>query len=104
MGPVPWIVNAEIYPTPLRTAAAGVATMGNWGGNALVSQLFPTLMGSAIGAGGTFFLVDLCILGSLIFVHRKVPETKGLTLEEIEDLAVGSHTKGSFYAEMCSPL
>jgi SP family myo-inositol transporter-like MFS transporter 13 len=85
MGPVPWIVNSEIYPLQKRTVAAGLATMANWGSNALVSQTFPILMGS-IGTGGTFLIIAALAGLSLLFVLKVVPETKGLSLEEMDEL------------------
>lgn len=83
MGPIPWVMNSEIYPTNLRTAAAGAAAMMNWLFNALMSFAFPPLMGS-IGMGWTFSIVTVFVCLSIAFVFLFVPETKGKTLEEIE--------------------
>lgn len=84
MGPVPWVVNSEIYPLHLRSAAAGAAAMTNWLSNAAVAQCFPLMM-QHLGAGSTFAIVAVFVLASFGFVHRCVPETKGRSLEEIED-------------------
>ncbi|CUE72530.1 sugar transporter, putative [Bodo saltans] len=83
LGAMPWVVMSEIYPTNVRSTASGVATMANWASNALVSQCFPLLVGS-IGVGPTFGIVAGIEVVGLIVVTKFVPETKGLTLEEID--------------------
>ncbi|KEG11143.1 sugar transporter [Trypanosoma grayi] len=85
LGTMPWVVIGEIFPNHLRTSAASVATMCNWASNAVVSQVFPLLMGS-VGVGGTFSVVCGCIALSAIFIQFFVVETRGLTLEKIEEL------------------
>nr|AJP61932.1 myo-inositol/H symporter 1 [Herpetomonas muscarum] len=85
IGCIPWVMMGEIFPTHLRTSAASVATMANWGANVLVSQVFPILLG-AIGVGGTFaIIVGLLALG-LVFLWFFAVETKGLTLEQVDNL------------------
>ena len=83
MGPIPWIINGELYPNRLRSSAASLATMSNWASNALVSQLFPMMMGW-IGPGGTFAIVSVFVVAAVVFVYGCVPETKMLTLEQID--------------------
>jgi len=83
MGPVPWIIISEIFPTKLRGRAMSVAVLVIWVSCYLVSQTFPMLV-DAIGNAKTFWIYALCSFGGLIFVALVVPETKGKTLEEIE--------------------
>lgn len=83
IGAVPWVVMAEIFPTQLRSSACAVATMSNWLSNAIVSQVFPLLVGS-IGIGPTFGIITGIELVAFVFVFFVVPETNQLTLEEIE--------------------
>lgn len=83
MGPVPWIVISEIFPTKIRGQAMSVATLVLWASCYIVSQTFPMLV-DAIGNAKTFGIYALCSLAGLIFVVAMVPETKGKTLEEIE--------------------
>ncbi|PWV10416.1 putative sugar transporter [Trypanosoma cruzi] len=83
LGAMPWVVMGEIFPNHLRSTAASLATMCNWASNALVSQVFPILMGS-IGVGGTFSVICGCIAFAAVFIQLFVVETKGLTLEEID--------------------
>jgi sugar porter (SP) family MFS transporter len=88
LGPVFWLLIAEIYPLKIRGAAMSVATMANWGANFIVTISFLTLL-NAVGGVGTFFLFGFLTLVALTYFWRKVPETKGRSLQEIErDLAV----------------
>jgi sugar porter (SP) family MFS transporter len=83
MGPIVWLMISEIYPTRVRARAIGIATASNWGANFLVTLMFPTLR-QTLGSGPTFWLFAVCGVIALVFVWRRVPETKGKTLEEIE--------------------
>jgi SP family arabinose:H+ symporter-like MFS transporter len=83
MGPIPWIVNAEIFPTKLRGRAMSVAIFCLWLADWIVTQTFPMLRES-IGPSNTFCVYAVCSLASTVFVIAMVPETKGRTLEEIE--------------------
>jgi sugar porter (SP) family MFS transporter len=92
LGPVFWLLIAEIYPLKIRGAAMSVATMANWGANFVVTISFLTLL-NAVGGVGTFFLFGFLTLVALTYFWRKVPETKGRSLQEIErDLAVDPGT------------
>ena len=84
LGPVFWLLISEIYPLSVRGSAMGVVTVANWGANLLVSLTFPVLT-DGVGTSATFWLFGLCSLLGLLFVYRYVPETKGRTLEAIED-------------------
>jgi sugar porter (SP) family MFS transporter len=83
MGPIVWLMISEIYPTRVRARAIGIATASNWGANFLVTLSFPTLR-QTLGSGPTFWLFAVFGVVALVFVWRRVPETKGRTLEEIE--------------------
>jgi SP family arabinose:H+ symporter-like MFS transporter len=83
MGPIPWIVNSEIFPTKLRARAMSVAILCLWTADWIVTQTFPMLRQS-IGPARTFWVYAFCSLLSTLFVLTMVPETKGRTLEEIE--------------------
>jgi SP family arabinose:H+ symporter-like MFS transporter len=83
MGPIPWIVNSEIFPTKLRGRAMSVAVFCLWLADWVVTQTFPMLR-EAIGPAATFWAYAGCSLLSLVFVVVAVPETRGRTLEEIE--------------------
>jgi SP family arabinose:H+ symporter-like MFS transporter len=83
MGPIPWIVASEVFPTKLRGRAMSLAIFALWLADFGVTQTFPWLLESA-GLGRTFWFYAACSLTSTVFVLVVVPETKGRTLEEIE--------------------
>ncbi|NYD40519.1 sugar porter family MFS transporter [Nocardioides panaciterrulae] len=83
LGPVFWLMIAEIFPIGVRSAAMSVSTVANWGANFLVAATFLTLSG-AITRQGTFLLyAGIAVVAFLVFAAR-VPETKGRSLEEIQ--------------------
>jgi len=88
LGPVFWLLIAEIYPLRIRGAAMSVATMANWGANFVVTISFLTLL-NAIDGAGVFFLFGFLTLMALAYFWRKVPETKGRSLQEIEQQLTG---------------
>ncbi len=84
LGPIGWLLNSEIYPLHIRGKAMGVATCANWVSNFIVTATFLNLI-NIFGKAGTFWLYGgIGILG-IFFIWRLVPETKGKSLEEIED-------------------
>ncbi|ASK31458.1 arabinose-proton symporter [Chryseobacterium sp. T16E-39] len=84
LGPLAFVVIAEIFPTKARGTAMSVATFFLWLAVFLVSQTFPVLIGS-IGNAYTFWLYMVIAVIAFLFIWKKVPETKGKTLEEIEE-------------------
>ena len=83
LGPVFWLLIAEIFPLALRGRAMSLATVANWGFNLVVSATFLNLVG-AFGSAGAFLMYGLLTLVALAFVAATVPETKGRSLEQIE--------------------
>lgn len=83
-GPIPWLMMTEIFPLSIRGRAVSIATMTSWGCNLIVSFTFLTLLQS-IGPSYTFWLYALVGALGIIFVWKLVPETKGKSLEEIEE-------------------
>ncbi|XP_024526669.1 inositol transporter 1 isoform X1 [Selaginella moellendorffii] len=90
MGPVPWAVNSEIYPLKYRGVCGGIAATANWVSNLIVAQSFLSLT-KAIGTSWTFLLFGGISVAALLFVFFWVPETKGLSFEEIERLWQGEN-------------
>ncbi|MTK64949.1 MAG: sugar porter family MFS transporter [Methanobacterium sp.] len=88
LGPIFWLMIAEIYPLKIRGRAMSVVTMINWATNLVVAITFLTII-ELLGASGTFWLYGVIAVLSLIFVYYRVPETKGKSLEEIERLCLG---------------
>ncbi|CAK4085127.1 unnamed protein product [Aphanomyces euteiches] len=83
MGPMPWTINSEIYPLPVRSAAISMATAVNWLSNLIISLTFLSLI-EATSTYTTFWIYSGVALLGWFFLMRFLPETKGLTLEEIE--------------------
>jgi sugar porter (SP) family MFS transporter len=85
LGPVVWTVINEIFPAQVRSRGVALATAVNWGSAFLVSQFFLSLV-NVLGSSWTFWLLTLfCALG-WIWIFMRVPETRGLTLEKIQDM------------------
>lgn len=83
LGPVFWLLIAEIFPQAGRAAGASVSAAANWFWSFVVGFGFLPVAG-AIGQPATFWIfAGACLLG-LLFVARFVPETKGRDLQEIE--------------------
>ena len=83
LGPVFWLLIAEIFPLAFRGRGMSVASVANWGANLIVALVFLDLM-RAIGAGGTFLLFAMLTALAVAFTWQLVPETRGRSLEEIE--------------------
>jgi len=83
LAPVTWVVLSEIFPNRIRGAAMAVATVSLWLASFLLTYTFP-LLNNAFGAHGTFWLYGIICVAGLTFIYKKLPETKGKTLEEIE--------------------
>ncbi|KAJ0549479.1 putative major facilitator, sugar transporter, major facilitator superfamily [Helianthus annuus] len=82
-GPIGWLMISEIFPLRLRGRGLSIAVLVNFGANALVAFAFSPLQ-TLLGAGPLFFIFGGIAVASLVFIFFIVPETKGLTLEEIE--------------------
>ena len=85
MGPVVWTVINEIFPGHIRGRAVAIATAFNWASAFIVSQVFLSLIG-AIGNSFTFWLFALFCGVGWAFVFYRVPETKGRSLEQIQQI------------------
>jgi SP family galactose:H+ symporter-like MFS transporter len=83
LGPVFWLLIAEIFPLAQRGRAMSLATVANWGFNLIVSATFLNLVG-AFGSAGAFLVYAVLSLSALAFIALLVPETKGRSLEQIE--------------------
>lgn len=83
-GPVIWVLLSEIYPTKVRGRAMSVATLSVWVGTAVIGQVVPWML-DTLSPAGTFFIFALCCL-PVPLILKSVPETKGMTLEDIESV------------------
>lgn len=83
MGPVPWTLSSEIYPEEYRGICGGMSATVCWVSNLVVSQSFLSIV-EAIGIGSTFLILAAISVLAFVFVLIYVPETKGLTFDEVE--------------------
>ena len=92
MGPVVWVVLSEMFPNKIRSVAMSVAVAAQWAANYVVSQFFPIVTGSDLNNNsfwnGSFvyyiFIGFIAVI--IIFTYRYLPETKGKSLEELEEV------------------
>jgi SP family xylose:H+ symportor-like MFS transporter len=89
VGPVTWVLLSEIYPTRHRGRAMAIATFCLWTANYIISQTFPMMdknewLVAKFNHGFPFLLYGVFSVIAVMFVWRRVPETKGQSLEEIE--------------------
>ena len=84
LGPVTWVLIAEIFPNRVRAVAVATCTFALWAGSFSLTYSFP-LLNSALGSYGTFWIyAAICAAGFMFFISR-LPETKGKSLEELEN-------------------
>jgi len=83
-GPVVWVYQSEIFPLRYRAKGTSAATVSNWVWNAVVSKIAPLIL-AKISYYTYIVWAGFCVIMA-IFTIFCVPETKGLTLEQIEVL------------------
>ena len=83
IGPLKFVVAAEIFPTRIRGKALGISIMVMWIADTIMGQLTPILLKYA-GTPATFWVFSFFCLIAFITVYKLLPETKGKSLEEIE--------------------
>jgi len=83
LAPITWVVISEIFPNRIRGAAMSITVFSLWLGCTALTFTFPFLK-NLLGAHGVFWLYGaICVLGFIV-IWRKLPETKGKSLEAIE--------------------
>lgn len=82
--PLTWVIVGEIFPLAIRGKASGVASSFNWIGSFLVGLLFPIMTANMPQEAVFAIFGIICLLG-VLFIRTRVPETKGHSLEEIEE-------------------
>ena len=84
-GPVTWVLLGEMFPNRIRGAALSLAAAGQWVANWAITVSFPQLKGISLGLA--YGIYTAFALVSILFVARFVPETKGMSLEDMDRLA-----------------
>ena len=82
-GAVIWVFLAEIFPNHIRASGQGIGSSTHWFMAAVISFVFPGLT-AAVGPGNTFLFFAVCMVAQLIWVLRVMPETKGVSLEDLQ--------------------
>ncbi|RYP50751.1 hypothetical protein DL768_003811 [Monosporascus sp. mg162] len=85
-GPGAWVVIGEIYPLPIRARGVALSTASNWLWNCIIAVITPFMVGEDQGnLGAKVFYVwgGLCLC-AFVYAYFLIPETKGLTLEQVD--------------------
>ena len=90
-GPVTWVLLSEIFPNKIRGKALAIAVAAQWVSNYLVSLTFPMMNDNSylteqFNHGFAYWIYGIMCILAIIFVKKYVPETKGKTLEEMENI------------------
>lgn len=93
LAPITWVVLSEIFPNSVRGAAMALATTALWIACFVLTYTFP-ILNKLLNASGTFWLYAFICLSGFLFILKKLPETKGKTLEEIEKSASPNPSEG----------
>ena len=91
IGPLVWLLLAEIFPLKIRSFAMGVCVFCLWMANAVVAFGFPPMV-DAVGIASSFFVFAALGVLALIFIYTMVPETRGVSLEEFEEEMRDAHS------------
>ncbi|KAK4247240.1 general substrate transporter [Corynascus novoguineensis] len=87
-GPGAWIVIGEIFPLPIRSRGVGLSTASNWLWNTIIAVITPYMVGETRGnmKSSVFFVWGALCTGAFVYTYFLVPETKGLSLEQVDKM------------------
>ncbi|QDS73405.1 hypothetical protein FKW77_008119 [Venturia effusa] len=87
-GPVAWVVIGEIFPLQIRSRGVGLSTASNWAWNCILAVISPYFVGEQYGNLGAkvFFIWGGLCTCATVYAYFLVPETKGLTLEQVDQM------------------
>ncbi len=90
-GPIVWVLLSEIFPNKIRSLALAISVFIQWVANFVVTQFFPILVENQwlkihFNGAFPFYLFSIICLLSLLFVWKKIPETKNKSLEQMDSL------------------
>lgn len=91
-GPIPWMMSGEVLPADIKGVCTGIAVSLNWTLAFLVTFTYKMLT-DRLGNSGTFFLFAIICVIALVFSTFVVIETKGKSLQEIQDELAGKKTR-----------
>ncbi|KAL2398129.1 Major facilitator-type transporter ecdD [Exophiala dermatitidis] len=87
-GPGAWIMIGEIFPLPIRSRGVALSTASNWLWNTIIAVITPYMVGEEHGnmKSSVFFVWGGLCTAAFIYAYFLVPETKGLTLEQVDHM------------------
>jgi SP family xylose:H+ symportor-like MFS transporter len=90
-GPIVWVLLSEIFPNKIRSLALAISVFIQWGANFAVTQFFPSLvenqwLNAHFNGAFPFYLFSVICFVSFVFVNKLVPETKNISLEQMDTL------------------
>jgi len=87
-GPGAWIVIGEIFPLPIRARGVGLSTASNWLWNTIIAVITPYMVGEDEGnlKSSVFFIWGGLCTCAFVYTYFLVPETKGLSLEQVDKM------------------
>ncbi|KAI5297138.1 hypothetical protein KEM55_005099 [Ascosphaera atra] len=96
-GPGGWVLAGEIFPLPIRSRGVALATASNWLWNTIIAVITPYLTGedNANLKSTVFFIWGSTCAAALVYTYFVVPETKGLSLEEVDQMFAESTPRTS---------
>lgn len=83
-GTVIWVFISEIFPNHIRAKGQSLGTGTHWVMAAIITLIMPPLLASLSNPGFVFVIFAVCMIGQLVWVWKFMPETKGVSLEELE--------------------
>jgi SP family sugar porter-like MFS transporter len=83
LGPCTWVLISELFPNRVRAVAVAICTFSLWVGSSTLTYTFP-LLNKGLGSYGTFWIYSIVCLAGFLFFLRRLPETKGKSLEQLE--------------------
>jgi MFS family permease len=103
-GPISWLIISEIFPLEIRGKAVSIAVVTNFFWNTVMTLFFAVEI-EYIGTSMTFLIYAVISLVALVFIFYRVPETKGLSLEQIEEYFLrSSHPEYDAVKDISNPL
>ncbi|KAG2305541.1 hypothetical protein Bca52824_034192 [Brassica carinata] len=82
VGGLPWVIMSEIFPMNMKVTAGSIVTLASWSSSSVITYAFNFLL--EWSTQGTFYIFGAVGGAALVFIWFLVPETKGLSLEEIQ--------------------
>lgn len=83
LGPCTWVLISELFPNRVRAIAVATCTFALWVGSSTLTYTFP-MLNKGLGSYGTFWIYSFVCLCGFLFFLRRLPETKGKSLEQLE--------------------